>query len=500
VVERPGPIASLAPVTRVEASRRHARGVPRLGGPARSAASALRRHWALVALLAVAAALRILALVAIYPGIWFSDTNDFVQEAATGVLSHYRVGGYALLVWPFYQLGSAAALIVLQHLIGLAIVVTLYALLVHRGAPRWLAVVAMVPVALDAYVLAIEHAIMSDTLFDALVVAVVTLLLWSDRLSLGAAAAAGLLLGYAGVVRSAGVPFVAVFVIYLLVRRVGWRPLVAFCAGCALVTAAYATMFDIQHGRFALTTYSGRFLYARTAQFANCSELGTIPADERKFCPDPRRPRTLNAYLWGQTSPIHGLPPSADPRVRDFAMRVIRHRPLAYARSVASNVVHYFEPGHRIGRNDYAPVVWEFPTDPSDYGYPGFRGPIRPGSKDRRLSVDPNEYISRMTGRPHTNGAASRVLRFYQLRLAYTSGQVLALCLAVVLAALLLRRRIGWRYRIDAALLAAAVLVALTLASALSVFSYRYGLTAVVLLPPAAALAATGMLRRATAA
>jgi hypothetical protein len=68
-------------------------------------------------------------------------------------------------------------------------------------------------------------------------------------------------------------------------------------------------------------------------------------------------------------------------------------------------------------------------------------------------------------------------------------------CLLVVIVALL-RRRGDWRLRLDGALLAAATLVALLTAAAASVFSYRYGLTAVVLLPPAAALSGASLLRR----
>ena len=72
----------------------------------------LGRHGGLVALLAAGAALRVLAEVAIYPGIWFSDTNTYVRVAATGTLSVQRVVGYSLVVAPFWRLGSAAAVVV----------------------------------------------------------------------------------------------------------------------------------------------------------------------------------------------------------------------------------------------------------------------------------------------------------------------------------------------------------------------------------------------------
>jgi hypothetical protein len=91
--------------------------------------------------------LRLAALVAIYPGIWFSDSNGYVSAAATGTLLRLRVSGYSLVVAPFWHGGSAGALITVQHLLGLGIVVGLYALLVHRGVPRWLALLAAVPAA-----------------------------------------------------------------------------------------------------------------------------------------------------------------------------------------------------------------------------------------------------------------------------------------------------------------------------------------------------------------
>jgi hypothetical protein len=222
-----------------------------------------------------------------------------------------------------------------------------------------------------------------------------------------------------------------------------------------------------------------------------------VPLDERKLC--PKRRLNTQAALWGRTSPIHGLPHSDDARIRDFATRVIKHDPLAYGRLVGGDLAHYFEPGHRIGPNDYDPAPWKFPAHPRVATFPGYRGPIRPSGSTqfgrivpRLASVYPNRYVSRMVSHPRVNTTASRVLRRYQ-RYFYTSGQILAACLLVVIVALL-RRRGDRRLRLDGALLAAAALVALLTAAAASVFSYRYGLTAVVLLPPAAALSGASLL------
>ena len=177
-------------MTGVDVSQPRTRALPRVAPRRRGRKALLAEHRAVVVLLVVAAGLRLLAFVAVYPGIWFSDTNNYVTVAATGRLSEVRVGGYALLVAPFWHLGSAAALVALQHLLALGMVTLLYALLVRRGAPRWLAVLAVVPAALDAYLIDIEHAVMSDTLFHAAVVVAIALLLWWDRPGLAAVAAA----------------------------------------------------------------------------------------------------------------------------------------------------------------------------------------------------------------------------------------------------------------------------------------------------------------------
>lgn len=462
---------------------------PRLAG----VAALLRRHRWLVLLLLVAAALRIVAMVAVYPGIWFSDSNSYVRTAATGTLSPTRVVGYSLVVAPFWQIGSAALLIITQHLIGLGMAGLLYAVLRRRGVSPLLSLVAVVPAALDAYLIQSEHMMMSETIFHAALVGAVAALLWKDRPGLASAAAAGLLLGYASVVRSVGLPLIAVFVLYLLVRRVGWRPLVVFAVGWAVVIGGYATMFKVQHGQFGLTESSGRFLYGKVAPFADCSRLSGLPADERFLCPDPSNPYTTNEAMWGARSPLRGHPATEDPKIRDFAMRVLRDRPLTYARNVVLDFLHYFEPGHRIGANDPQIVQWQFPSDPNHWAIPGYRGPIRYDRSERETSrFWPGKYVGRMVDEPHTNVSASKVLHIYQ-RFAFTSGQLLAVCVIVVLVALVLRRG-ALRLRLDAALLAGAVLAMLLFAVALSVFSYRYGLVAAILLPPAAALAGTALL------
>jgi hypothetical protein len=490
----------VAPVIDVEATQRPTGRTPAKGSRTTAALALLRRHRALVILIAAALVLRIVAMIAIYPGIWFSDSNSYVTAAATGTLSPTRVSGYSLFLWPFYEFGSAGALIGAQHLIGLGMAVALYALMRHRGVPVALAVLGVAPAVLDAYLLQIESTMMSETIFHASIVATLVLLLWKDRPGLVTTTAAGVLLGYAAVVRSVGMPLIVVFLLYILVRRLGWRAFATFAVGWALVLFGYAAIYNAQHGKFGLTQSNGRFLYGKVAPFANCSKLDGVPANERYLCPDPRHPFTTNSAMWGPRSPIRGKPPKADKQIRDFATRVVKQHPLTYAKVVTLDFLHYFEPGHRIGPNDPKIGQWEFPADPNHWAVPpnGYRGPIRRGVNGR--SFWPNADVNQMVGRrPHTNVTASKTLHVYQ-RFAYTSGQILALCVLVVVIALALRRG-AWRLRLDAALLAGCVLALLLFAVALSVFSSRYGLVAPILLPAAAAFGGAALLegRRRTA-
>jgi hypothetical protein len=449
----------------------------------------LRAHAPLLLLLAAGLVLRILALVAIYPGIWFTDSNGYILTAATGTLSTIRVSGYALFVAPFLHAGSAAGLIAAQHLIGLGIVVLLYALLRRRGVARPIATLAVVPAALDAYVIQVEHTIMSETIFHAALAGAFALLLWQDRPGLATAAGTGVLLGYAGVVRSVALPLIAVFLLYVLMRRLGWRELVAVGAGWAVVVAGYAAIYDVQHGRFGFTDSGGRYLYGEVAPFIDCSRLPDLPAGERVLCPPGGVNQTPSTATWSAKSPILELPPGSDAVVRDFSRRVLRDQPLRYAGTLARDVLHYFEPGHRTGRNDPSLAPWQFPTDPDHWGVPGYLGPIRPADGDVH---GPKPPIDPMAGEPHTNPAVSRLLHDYQ-RWAFVTGPALAACLIVVLAAFVMRRG-AWRLRLDAALIAAAVVTSLLVANAITMFSYRYGLTATILLPVAAALAGSALL------
>src|SRR6201996_6867299 len=167
---------------------------------------------------------------------WFNDSFSYLQAAVTLTPGTTRPAGYPVYLWLLSPAHSYLLVTVSQHLMGLGIAVMIYALARHRfGAPAWVAVLATLPVLYDGFEIQLEHLIMADTLFLFLALGAVTVLLWSPRPSWRACLAAGLLLGVASIVRSTGLPLLAVFALYVIVMNWrGWRFMVAGLAACCV--------------------------------------------------------------------------------------------------------------------------------------------------------------------------------------------------------------------------------------------------------------------------
>src|SRR5229473_8172382 len=138
------------------------------------AARLLGRHWLVAVLLAAGLALRIAAQIAYQPALIYVDTLKYLYGASPGA----DPLGYTLVLRTILAAGSLSLVALAQHLLGLALAVALYAVLVRRGTNRWLAAVAVAPVLLDAYQVQIEQSIMPDVWFEALIVAGIAILLY----------------------------------------------------------------------------------------------------------------------------------------------------------------------------------------------------------------------------------------------------------------------------------------------------------------------------------
>ena len=471
------------------------------------AASLLRENRLFTVALVMAIALRADAELGYRWQSWFNDSFSYVANAVSLSLDPTRPSGYSVylrLLEPFH---SYALVTISQHVMGLLIAVMIYALARHRfAAPAWVAVLFSLPVLFDGFEVQLEHLIMADTLFLFLVMAAVTLLMWSARPSWRVCLFAGLLLGLSAVVRATGLPLLAVFAVYLLIsqwRR--WRHLAAGVAACALAFAvpvtAYEGWYDLQHGEFALTDSTGVFLYSRVMTFADCSQFRP-PADLLELCttvPPGRRP-VAQAYIWTDASPLTRFPapkftPVPDKLAEQFAIRAIEAQPLAYARVVFDDTWHAF--------------AWTRTAVPNAATYSEYLFGYR------SLEIPPRDpvggYPSAMAFYGHGNPSTAvvepfaRAIRFYQ-RYFWLPGTVYGLILLIGLGGMVLLARgttpgtpdrgdptpqepRGRRLGGEALLPWLCSVVLIVVPAATAEFGYRYVLTAVPFGCLAAALA-----------
>ncbi|MEZ7127823.1 hypothetical protein ACBR40_21075 [Nonomuraea sp. AD125B] len=269
--------------------------------------SFVRRHRVFAAAFGVGAVLRLITMLGYGPAMWFNDSYEYVSVALHPRPHPIRPDGYSfwlMLLKPFH---SFALVTFAQHLMGLATACLIYALLrIKFRLPKWGATLAAAPVLFDAYQIQLEQLVMSDTQFTLLVVGVITLVLWKRRLTWQAGAVIGFLLALTWLTRSIGLPILALVVLYLLVKRTGWRPITALVTACAIPVLAYMGWFASAYGKFAMTNSDGLILYMRTAIFADCEKMTFDKYKEVQLLllcindPVDQRKDYAQWYLWGQ--------------------------------------------------------------------------------------------------------------------------------------------------------------------------------------------------------
>ncbi|MFF5260146.1 hypothetical protein ACFY4C_14445 [Actinomadura viridis] len=436
-------------------------------------------HWPFLLLLLAGAVLRVLTVLGYRWAMWFPDSFEYIAGALEPTPAPARPAGYSLFLRALLPFHSFELVIVLQHLLGLGVATAVYVLLRKRfGLPGWGAALAAAPVLLDAYEIQLEHMVMSDTLFTALVVGAVTVAIWRPVPGPRAAAAAGLLLALAALTRSVALPLLVLLLGYLVIRRAGWRAVALGTAGAAVPLALYATWFHSEHDRFALTNSSGIFLYSRAMTFVDCDEFDP-PARERPLCPrlPPEKRPASHYYVWNGKAVLRSdprLPPwfSAEQEAlaRDFAVRAIRAQPGDYAASVWEEM--------RLGFSWTRPV---FP-DRKTVGYYRFGTQEKPLPRFVKVDVpayDPGRAETRIV-EPYAG-----FLRGYQDHV-YMRGALLTGLLALGLVAV----AAGWRRRGGPALLPWSLALAMTVIPPVTVmFDYRYQPPVIPLACVAAALA-----------
>jgi hypothetical protein len=519
------------------AHARHARGQSAAGWLARlprragHAPALARQHWLFAALLTAGLVLRVLAQLAYRPALLYIDSGKYLLGTYPGD----DPPGYQFAIKPILALGNLGLVAVAQHLLGLAMAVAIYAVLLRRGAPRWLSALATAPVLLDGYQLQIEQNIMPDVMFEALIVAGIAALLWFRAPPLWCTFVAGFALAASATARQVGEAFLVPAVGYLLIAVPGWRQrlqqIAVVCVAFALpiVVASYKYYVSLHH--FSLAPYASGSIYGRLAEAANCAAL-KVPSYERELCPNPGQKRLgPDGLNHSASSPNRGLTATGlsafDRRVlrqnarvlqqlcpsttrticgsvtSNFDHRVLAQQPLNVVASVGKDALKLFAPT-RVSEPGDTPITrWQFQAFYPQYPpYVVIRdGTLFFGAYDHQgreyLAGTGNQFGG---GGPAVTGPLATFLRAYQLGGGYTPGPLFLVAVLAGLAGSLatLRRRAAPAERAAAlgCLLFFATGGFALLSSDVFEFSWRYQLPALITLPPAAALALTILLVR----
>ncbi len=468
---------------------------PAASGLARARSLAARvwsDHRLFILVLAPAVLLRVDAELGYRWQSWFNDSFEYLANTISFSLDPTRVSGYSIWLRILEPFHSYALITILQHLEGLSVGVMVYTLARHRfGAKAWVATLAAVPVLYDGFEIQLEHLILSDVPFLFLVMLATTLLLWNPAgPSTRVCAVIGLLLGLAAVLRSIGLPLVAVFVVYMIIRRVNWRKVAAAIVVCAIPVFAYAGVFYLEHGQFAMSDATGVFLYSRVMSFANCSVIHP-PADELELCPPSNHPDSLGIaqnYIWTPPTNLDYFPPPKFTAVpnqlgENFAIRAIEAQPLGYLEAVVHDTVMAF---------GWKRIVFPQAATYDEYLFGTSSLPIP--NWDRVNLGKYQTYASfYVRGNPLTQvvNPFATIIRVYQ-EYVWLPGTIYCLILLAGLGGIVL----AWRRLGGEALLPWAISFAMILVPAATAeFDYRYVLPAV----PFACLAAVMAFSRGTA-
>ena len=353
-----------------------ARGV----GASLTPAALWRNHRLFTIAACVSVIPRVIAALGFKPALLIQDSFSYMKQSVQLLpLSELRPAGYPLVLHLLQPFHSLLLVTTVQHLMGIALGVIIYAVLRRRGLPAWGATLAAVPTLFDSRQIWLESSILPDTLFTlVLMIAVAILVVW-PRPAIWQAVIVGLLVSWASVIRGNGAPVFVVILAFLLIMRVGWKVFVACLAAFVVPLAAYALIFFSEHGQLNITNSTGLFLWSRTMLFANCAVIKPPPSLV-PLCPEnqPGHPagpapawsvpallgeRTPADYLWaaGRLVPRQRPPRRERPQQQaGHAVRRAGHRgaapglPRDRGQGGAGDLLHHRPvaglPGHAVHR------------------------------------------------------------------------------------------------------------------------------------------------------
>jgi hypothetical protein len=464
---------------------------------ARRGAALARRNWLLSVLVAGGLALRVMTQIAYRPALIYIDSLKYLYHAGGA-----DPVGYRILLKPLLVAGNLDVVAATQHLLGLAMAIAIAAVLVRRGAPRWLAALAAAPVLLDGYQLQTEQTIMPDVMFETLIVAGIAALLWHPRPRTALIVTGGLAFGASVTARQVGEILLLPALAYVAVAVPGWgrrlRQGAALAGAFALPILAYCTAAYAFTGHFRLSYTGSNEFYGRLVTATDCHRVA-LPRYERPLCPGRRETARLgiDGLEHNPASPLRVYQPPAGMTwsqvVSDFNHRLLTHDPAGVAAAIGRSALTLFAPDRTANPGDTPISRWQFQA-----GYPFYPTSLYSSTITPAIVARIGARFG--GGGPAVNRPLAAFLRGYQLGGGYTPGPLLAAASLAGLAGSLaaLRRRVpaAQRATAQACLLFLAAGGCVLLASNAFEFTWRYQLPALVTLPPAGALALTVVLTR----
>ncbi|MBV9466553.1 MAG: glycosyltransferase family 39 protein [Solirubrobacterales bacterium] len=316
-------------------------------------------EWVLVALVLGGIALRLVAILSWWPvGTTNADSWPYSVYAGTNPLAdpQHPAGYSTFLALVGFVTRQVAVPVLLQHLLGILAALLLFGAVRRLVGSPWPALVPAAAVLLNSDEVFLEHQILAEGPF---VVAISAALYASVRAidqpvpAWKWPLAATVLAVIAGLLRSAGLFFIPVLALAMLVgtahsRRGRMLPSATVLVVSACLLLAYAFANLASNGRFEISPATGWHLYARVAPIANC-HVFTPPKGTAGLCdprPAPQRPGS-DWYLYNPASPalrLFGRIGNHDSTLRAFALATILHEPGVYLKETFHEVEGYFVP------------------------------------------------------------------------------------------------------------------------------------------------------------
>jgi hypothetical protein len=306
-------------------------------------------------------ALRVVAMYGYRPAfIGYPDTREYALGADGDLWADpFRTVGYPFFLRVLHVFSDHLSfVIVVQHLLGIATALLLFATVRRAGGPVWLGLLPAGVVLLGGDHVLFEHAVLTESLYTFLTVAALYAgVRCLDGSVLAWPALAGLLLGLAATVRIAGLVLVPLLALWLLLlpatRGLRERALrggaAAAAGGAVLLTYLVIAHAETDHWSFARTgAYN---FYGRVSSFADCDEFDE-PAGTEVLCVEepPHERRAPQWYIFtGPAATQIGYPEVEQSRetmsdLRTFSRRAALAQPLDWLDAAARDFARYVSP------------------------------------------------------------------------------------------------------------------------------------------------------------